>query len=307
MFKNWTDIHTEKFGKEPFTVEHNLAATGLFTDEALAKMLDAHPRDMLDICTLANHEIYQAKFRTGESSEVDGQTLIEAAKSGTIWMNVRNSMNLHPEYKEVLDEMYGSLTAKTKQRILNPRGSLLITAPIAQTPYHFDTTETILWHVRGHKRFFLYPQTPEFLPDEGFERVLYKTNEDYLPYTKDMDSQAQVFDLHGDEMISWPLNAPHRVENKSFCVSVTTEYSTRECVIKNSAMYTHAFMRKKMGLNPSWEKATRPGILVKAVAGRVLRRMNAMGSLHQNDMVTFKVDPTAPGYIRDTEPYERVG
>ena len=71
-------------------------------------------------------------------------------------------------------------------------------------------------------------------------------------------------------------------------------------------MYTNAVMRKKFGMNPEWKNASRPEILVKAATGRVLRRLNVLGSYRKTDMVTFKVDPNAPGYIRDTIPYERV-
>ena len=242
FLKNWTDDHTARFQKDMFVVKHNLNETGLFTDEALADLLDKHPRSHLDVCTIAEHDVYEAKFRTGDVRNVDGKILIEAAKAGSIWMNLREAMNMHSEYKRVLDGMYADLAKLSGKRQFNPRGGILITCPTAQTPYHCDPTETILWHVHGKKRMYLYPRTTDFLPDEGYERVLYCDNEDYLPYNEKMEKGAKIFDLTENDMITWPLNAPHRVENQSYCVSVTTEYASPESGFKNAVMYTHCLL-----------------------------------------------------------------
>ncbi len=305
IFRNWTDEHKENFRKKTCLIDHKLSETGLFTDAALAELLDNHPRSMLDVCTLSDHDTYQAKFRSGDARGVDGATLIEAARSGNIWMNVREAMNLNPEYKDLLDTMYGDLAQLTGTKPFKPRGGILITCPTAHTPYHCDTTETILWHVRGHKRFYLYPDTPRFLPDDGYEHVLYSTTEDYLPYEPSMDDEASIYDLTGDEMISWPLNMPHRVENMGYCVSVTAEFSSPESSLKNGAMYFNAFLRQKFNLNPQWRNASMPEKFIKALAGRGLRKLGALSSMKETDLVSFKVDRSAPNYILDIEPYAR--
>jgi len=103
IFKDWTDEHTSVFRKDIMTVRHKLEDTGLFTDDALADLLDKHPSEKLDVCTMGHdHPLYPNKFRTGDFRDCDGKTLIEAAKAGAIWMNVRQAMNVHPEYKSVL-------------------------------------------------------------------------------------------------------------------------------------------------------------------------------------------------------------
>lgn len=129
MLKNWTDEHTQRFGKDTFTVQHDLNSTGLFTDEALAELLDKHPRSHLDVCTIADHDVYQAKFRTGDVRDVDGKTLIEAARAGSIWMNLREAMNMHEAYKSVLDLMYGDLSELSGTRQFKPRGGFLLHVP----------------------------------------------------------------------------------------------------------------------------------------------------------------------------------
>jgi len=59
IFKDWGAEQSEKFRKEIITVRHRLSETGLFSDEALAELLDKHPSEKLDVCTMGNdHPLY---------------------------------------------------------------------------------------------------------------------------------------------------------------------------------------------------------------------------------------------------------
>ena len=306
IFQNWTDEQTEKFRKDIITVRHNLADTGLFTDEALADLLDKHPSQKLDVCTMGNSDPrFPNKFMTGDFRDCDGKALVDAAKAGAVWINVRQAMNVHPEYKQVLDKMYGAIAEITGEPTFNARGGILISSPVAKVPYHCDQTETILWHIRGKKRIYIYPTTEEFMSDDDYQNIITQDREDDIPYSKDMDASARAFDLAEGEMISWRLNAPHRVDNDSFCVSVTTEYSTRESAFKNSVMFTNAVLKQKFGVKSRWASASMPEKYVKSVAGRVLRKVGAYNVPEGEDMVTFKVDPKADNYIAEVDPFVR--
>jgi len=306
IFQDWTDEQTENFRKDIITVRHNLADTGLFTDEALAELLDKHPSQKLDVCTMGNHDLrFPNKFMTGDFRDCDGKTLVDAAKAGAIWINVRQAMNVHPEYKAVLDKMYGAISEITGEPTFNARGGILISSPVAKVPYHCDQTETILWHIRGKKRIYIYPTTEEFMSDDDYQNIITQDREDDIPYDASMDASARAFDLAEGEMISWSLNAPHRVDNGSFCVSVTTEYSTRESAFKNSVMFTNAVLKQRFGVKSRWASASMPEKYAKSVAGRVLRKVGAYKVPDGEDMVTFKVDPKADNYIGEVEPFVR--
>jgi len=58
-------------------------------------------------------------------------------------------------------------------------------------------------------------------------------------------------------------------------------------------------------MNPSWRKTSYPSKIVKAAAGRLLRKIGLLESIREQDIVTFTVHKEAPGYILDTEPYRR--
>ena len=134
---------------------------------------------------------------------------------------------------------------------------------------------------------------------------MYKVTEDYLPHDPSIEEEAEIHDLEEGEMITWALNRPHRVENQSYCVSVTTEYSTQESRIKNAGMYANAVLRQKLGLNPSWSSASKPEKYIKAAIGKMLRKIGVLDTLRPQDMVSFTIDKTVPGFIRDVKPFAR--
>ncbi len=307
MLKDWTEDHSASFQKEILPFKHGLNDTGLFTDEALITLLNKHPDNLLDVCTMGNLEcdLYPNKFQTGDARGVDGKVLLDAAKAGKVWINVRQGMNIHPEYKAVLDQMYGGIADKTGKKAYNANGGILISSPIAKVPYHFDKTETILWHVRGKKSMYLYPLTEKFIPDHAYEATMLSDLEDDLPYLPEYDDEATVVDFEEGQALSWPLNMPHRVNNKTFCVSVTTEYSTRESGMKNAAMIANATLRHRFGIDSSYRKSGPINRQLKSVFGRVIRKAGLAAKVDTVDLVTFKVDPTAPNYLVNVEPYQR--
>lgn len=307
MLTNWNESHTAGFQKEIISFGHDLEATGLFSDDALIALLEKHPSERLDVCSMGNseHPLYPNKMRTGDFRDADGKTLLAAAKSGLIWINVREAMNIHPEYKAVLDKMYGDLAQRTGNKTFSAKGGILISSPIAKVPYHFDKTETILWHVRGKKRMYLYPLTPEFISDKGYENAVVDMLEDDLPFSFDWDQHASIFDLQPGQALTWPMNMPHRVDNQAFCVSVTTEYTTVASGRRNAAMLTNATLRHKFGMNPSYWNASPAENYIKSIFGRVIKKTGFAAKVDRKDFVTFKIDPDADGYIVDTDPYER--
>ncbi len=307
MLSDWDQTHTQRFQKDIMTFGHRLNETGLFTDEALIALLNKHPSNMLDVCTMGDpeHPLYPNRFRTGDFRNVDGQVLLDAAKAGKVWINVRRGMNIHPEYKEALDEMYGGIAQQTGNKAYNANGGILISSPVAKVPYHFDKTETILWHVRGKKRIYIYPLTQKFIPDRAYESTLLSYLSDDLPYKSEFDDHAQVFDLQPDQAISWPLNSPHRVDNQEFCVSVTTEYSTRQSGMKNAAMIANATLRHRFGITSDYSSAGPVNRQIKSVFGRVIKKVGLVPEDNMEDLVTFKIDPKSPNFIIDTDPVKR--
>ncbi|MEL6686876.1 MAG: hypothetical protein AAFP97_04575 [Pseudomonadota bacterium] len=307
MLDGWTDAHTDAFQNEILTFRHRLNETGMFTDEALIDLLDRHPSHMLDVCTMGacDDPLYPNRFRTGDFREASSADLLATAKAGKVWINVRNAMTEHADYKAILDKMYGELSDKTGNRIINAKGSILISSPVARVPYHLDKTHVVLWHIRGEKTVYAWPVNQTFIPDSAHQATLTNMIDDDLPYREEFEEHATVLALKPGDGGTWPLNAPHRVDNNTFCVSVTTEYSTPDSASKNANMLTNAVLRRYLGVNSLYENDGALTRRVKSLTGRALRKTPLVKDTTPSDMVTFKVDPNAEGFLVDVEPFER--
>ncbi|MGB3454862.1 MAG: hypothetical protein WBG08_13070 [Litorimonas sp.] len=304
---SWSLSERRSYGSEIQTHAHKLAASDLFTDDALAALLDRHPRSLVDVCTMVDDPDYPGRHATVDPGQADGATLVEAAKSGAVWINIREAMNTDPLYKPWLDHAYAELEERTgeRARAKNRRGGILISSPAARVPYHCDPTQTLLWHIRGRKRVFVYPTTDAFLPDAAYEAIVLGERDQDVPYKSEFDGHAQVFDLPDDTLVCWPHTSPHRVENQGFCVSMVMECTTRASAVRNGAMYFNGLLRRHFGLNPSWADASPASRVMRAAAGHALRKMGAHRTHVRKDFVRFRIDPSQPSILSPVPAYIR--
>jgi len=104
-------------------------------------------------------------------------------------------------------------------------GQLILSSPTTRVPFHFDAASVVLFRLRGVKRVWVYPNTDPFLPQDVMEQVIMRTTKEELPYQRIMHGAAWRFGIVPGEALSWPLYAPHRVENQEgLCVSLSMDY-----------------------------------------------------------------------------------
>jgi hypothetical protein len=312
LMNNWSEDEKANYGKKVMVLQHRLAETGLFSDEALAGLLDRHPNHLIDFQHIPDNPDYPDQQVTVDFTGADGKTMINAAKSdGKIWINVREAMNRDPLYREILDQLHAELemqTGRNKDR-RNCRGGILISSAKASTPYHSDPTMTHLWHIRGHKKAWVYPRGQKFMPDEAYESIVLGEVDEDMPFDYALDQEAVVApaDLYGGELVLWPNRSPHRVENVTYCVSMVMEFSTKKSAFTNAGMFANGVLRRQFGLHPSWSEASAAEKVSKAALGFGMRKLGTRKSFRRKDMVRFRLDTTAAGFVRPVaKPYERV-
>lgn len=273
---DWTDQHRQDFRKSPVLWQHKVHESPLFDDDRLIALIEKHPRDYADFCTMNEGADDMGSWKGGDPGNHSGEEILEAVRAGRLWINLRKAFNIHSEYKDLLKSIMGEL------KLLNPgfrpvrvMGGLLISSPTAGVPYHIDRSDVLLWHIRGHKRVWVYPIDDETMPESEIEEVLLHEHNDDVPYQKAFDDKAVVYDLQPGQAASWPLHAPHRVCNQGdMNVSITVEYSPLGTIVQNGAHITNGILRRKMGRNPKIETQSGLGRLARFAASQVLRRMN---------------------------------
>ena len=124
-----------------------------------------------------------------------------------------------------------------------------------------------------------------------------------MPYHAWYDEHAQVLELSPGQMLSWPLNAPHRVENLDCLnVSMTVSFSDREISRLQQVNLANGLLRNRLGYEPRSRATSGPGYWSKAVIQKALRDSRWVKRERQaRRVVDFRLDAARPGEIIDME------
>lgn len=271
---------------------HGLNAPEFSSDEALARVLDHYPSELIDINQYTFDDNGQHSLKTGVRGKLSGEEIISAIRNGELWVNLRCIEHGWPQLWAAASDNFADIAeVYSHLHAVKRSGQLIISSPRTRVPYHFDAAGVVLFHMRGSKRVFVYPGDEVHLPEEAMERVVAKQTTEELPYTQAFERDATVFDLMPGEALVWPLFAPHRVENvDAFCVSLSMDYQTWESRWRNGALFTHAVMRKN-GMNPRFtDKMGKAALAVRWALSLVLRRTGVLTSQIANIERSFEVD-----------------
>ena len=295
----WPDHANETFGAKILSASHSLDESELFQDDGLAYLLDAYPRETLDIWTFGPHREGQSPALRGQAPTMSGKEILDAVKNGRIWLNLRRANLEVPEIKPIANEIFGSLENAIGQKTNNQDIGLLISSPKVHVHYHLDIPMVALFQLRGRKRVWLYPNDETCAPSDRIEQIVHMKREEDLPYRHDFDDKAEVFDLEPGMGITWPQLAPHRVQNENCMnVSLSCEYMTLKSAINANAIYTNSFLREKMNLNPRHSAGFNARELGKAAFARVHKRLSKQGPRKSPTPITFELDTSVETCVR---------
>lgn len=259
---------------------HALVEAGFAKDGVLAKILDEYPAELFDINLYDYDGEGQVSLRTGARGKLSGAELLAAIQQGRLWVNLRKVEHGWPDLWTAAMEQFHAIQATYPgMRAVTNSGQLILSSPAARVPYHFDAAGVVLFHMRGRKRLFVFPGDEAHLPERSMELVVARQTTEEIPYTRAFEPDAQVIDLEPGEALTWPLYAPHRVENLDrFCVSLSMDFQTWPSRIRNGALYTNAVLRSRGGKPRFTDGMSPPELAARWAASLALRKMGALKS-----------------------------
>ena len=302
IFTNWTPEQAAKWGKAPLKATHGLSDHPLFSLDALAELIDGYPRQHYALVQMGPQGSARRTWREGDIGGLKGRDVIEAIKQGRMWLNLRNVSGIDKRYRELLDVAFEEVRNNVPgYETYNRTSGILISSPNAQVYYHADLPGQSLWQIHGRKRVYVYPNTPPFITPEQLENIALFEVEVDMPYDPAYDASAQIFEIGGGEMLHWPLNAPHRVENLDCLnVSMTTEYWTEKVRRSQMINMANGILRHKAGVAPKSRSTSGAGFWAKAAMQAGVRRAGLLQKERKaRRAVDFKLDPEHPGAIID--------
>lgn len=252
IFDPWSANDIALFGHQPVHLKHNLDRHPLFSRDALADLIERYPEDQYLLVNMGKQGDPKKLWRHGKIGRMSGHAVIDAIEHGRLWINLLRINTIDKRYADLLEQVYAEIHANvpnhppTYKRI----AGILISSPRAQVYYHFDTQGNNLWQIAGSKKVYLYPATPPFVTDELVERITLYHDEPSIPYQPWFDDHATVFDLQPGNMLHWPLNAPHRIENDdALSISMTTEFFTTD-IRRHILMSCGNGLLRQVGVRP---------------------------------------------------------
>ncbi len=301
----WSEENRRKFRKQPTVIRHNYNEHHAFSDVALAALIDRHPRELTDFCTMGEDATDRESWRAGDPGTLSGLELIDAVRKGRLWINLRHAMDTDAQYRPIYEAMLRDMKkADPAFRPLSAEAGILISSPKAQVFLHSDVSETMLWHMRGIKRFRTYPAKKPYLNLDDVEAVLHKDKTEDIPYDPAWDADAFTVDLHPGMAANWPLHGPHRIENQSgLNVSVPFEISTPESRRLNAVLYANGILRRRFGYTPKSVETDGMGAFAKRMLTLAMKlKIKLFGEKERvmpKSERTFDIDPNAPAGLVD--------
>jgi hypothetical protein len=302
IITDWQPHHADLFGEHILHLKHRLHTSPLFTDAALARLIERTPPEHCYVNTMDRRSHNPRSRREGAIAGLSGQAALEAVKQGNIWINIHRPGSTDPQYQALLAEIMSEFEGRVPGlKTYRHSMTLLISSPKVQVYYHCDVPGQMLWQMRGTKRVFVYPNAKPFLAPPALEKiVLGEAHETVMPYAPWFDDYAEVIDLEAGEMLHWPLNCPHRVMNHDCLnVSMTTEHWTDALRNVYAMNYANGILRRSLGAQNLSRATSGPGFWAKAGLAAAMKASGLQKRHQRRRLIDFAVDPRAPDGVRD--------
>ncbi|SMF58054.1 hypothetical protein [Pseudobacteriovorax antillogorgiicola] len=292
---DWDLNKAEKVDNEIILGKHNLHSSGRFTDDALIKLFDCHPRECMPMATMGDDPANNSDWMSGTPGDIPGKDILDAIKHGKLWLNLLR-LEQNPVYRDMMDKMFSEMQVPTSRNSL----TLLVSSPNTQVYYHVDPNQVTLYHIRGNKRIWIYPNNdPNLINQQDLECIFSRESEEEVSFRSDWDKLAQSFALNEGEYINWPQNCPHRVVTAdNFNVSLSAVFYTRAAQRKEWVYCANRAFRKFVPF--AFRDTSISGIIpeAKIQAFRVLRKIKIVTEHTYTLDKKFQVDPNSPnGYF----------
>jgi hypothetical protein len=275
IFGKWDETHSQLWSHQPVRLEHEMHRLPAFSMDELAKLIENYPREHYSLVKTGARGSSRV-WREGDIGDLSGRQVVEAISRGGLWLNLRNVTSLDRRYRELVDQMFAEVAAHVPGfDAPTHQAGILISSPDAQVYYHADLPGQGLVQISGRKRVYLYPNTPPFVRPEHLEDIALFDVEVDIPYEPWYDRYAQVIDLEPGQMLNWPLNAPHRVENLGTVnISMTVSYVSQDIRRAEIVNLANGMLRHRFGYAPRSRSIRGPSYFGKAVMQKLLRDGN---------------------------------
>jgi len=302
---SWSAEGYAAFGRKNQLFEHGYHTLPLFQRDTLIDVLDNYPRKWLQAFTMGPDPTVRSDWQSVDiHPDSSGQEIWQAVEKGSLWLNLIFLQKFSQDYADLVEGMYEHV-GEHCPHLCGPKASfttLLISSPGAQVYYHMDQSPNMLWHMSGQKKLWVYPALDlRLVPQDFLEEIYSGEVSEFLPYEREFDQYAQAFLLTPGTVVSWPHNAPHRIENLSMNVSLTTSFQAPLQLRRERVQKANRYILRNLGIKNRSMKETGVRSKFKQLSYRVINKVKPFKPTkhpHDDYVTDLQIDPTAATGVR---------
>lgn len=302
----WSADEYRAFGSEPIVCRHRYHEDPAFDTDALTDLIDTYPRGWLQAFTMGTDPCRAQDWKSVDIPDgMSGAEIWRAVANGRLWVNLTHVEDVSAACASLIGGMYAHLGSQCPSLHEHSPGysTLLISSPRAQVYFHVDSQPNMLWHLRGTKRVWVYPALdPRLTPQTLLEDIYAGEIDEDLPFDPAFDEIGQAYSLSPGDVISWPHNAPHRVENDDMNVSLTTSYYAPAIYRRQYVQLANRFLLRNLGVRNRSMAETGVIPSLKRVSYRLINKVRPFARRDRaaSYVTDLAIDPDAPLGYRNT-------
>ena len=233
-----------------------------------------------------------------------GEDLWNAVEKGRLWLNIISLEKHSRDYAKLVQRMYAHLDERCPYLgdLIASYTTMLISSPGAQVYYHMDESPNMLWHISGQKRLWAHPAMDlRFVLQDFLEEIYTGEISEFLPYKAEFDNAAESFLLTPGKVVSWPHNAPHRIENLTMNVSLTTSFRAPTQQRRALVQRANRYILRNLGITNRSMAEEGIGSAIKRFSFRVINKIKPFKPTkhpHDDYVTNLQIDPNAPNGVQ---------
>lgn len=263
-------------GTDIVTLGHMMAETDLFSDRALANLIESYPRDQVLVSLLGPQGAVISGWCRTDLAGLNGRSVLQAIRAGCYCIKLEHLERHAPIYGALVTAGFDEIERATPRlRVLQRESSLLISPPGASFACHADVPLVCRWQMRGEKQMWFYPADRlHNWSQRRREAMIMSGVEARVGHEAAWDSAATRYTLRAGRAVCWPINAPHRATNGSgLNVSISSKFFTPETLRMRDIHLANAYLRRWFGIAPAAPSADGAGNAAKRLMAKGLAAM----------------------------------
>jgi hypothetical protein len=262
------ELMYKNFGRESFSLKHNLTDHPLLTIDRLAQLADSLPPDQAEF---TDHKMPDVMPEgTVQDETMTAGDVVRGIETNGKWM-VLKRVHTDPEYQEMTDWILGQIHSEKVEEEggrVSSECYVIISSPESNVASHFDPEYNILWQIQGTKQMTV-GHFKDIATEHAEAERYYGGGHRNI---NEVPQRATTYPMEPGVGVHIPAQAPHMIKNgPTFSISLSTSFYTRDSAALVDAYAMNARLRKlRISPNPPGSHPGRDRL--KAGAWRGMRR-----------------------------------